>query len=319
MTRRSRIAAFVRGYFLALEAAGAEATLLHGWEDGFEGEISDVDHGVSHAAFGNIARKVHDYCEANGWRLCQVLRHEDTAAFCVCSAVDDAGCVVALDACSNYQRNGFVFLPAEELLEGRQPLVWGGFRLSSAMELRYRFIKAAAKGKRADDVIPGFLAMDETAQIGFAEWLRDAWSIGFAGWNRPGFEQALADLARRCGPSTRKFRAANCRRLIRRIARPDGLLLLLPPDQAEIRQQIEEPFSQLYFRRIQVTCVASWKSRLDLIRSTLVIAESITPGLTWGLDPKCVARLPSSLSVQEAVAWLAEFLAMRCAEREGMR
>jgi hypothetical protein len=271
------------------------------------------------AAFRNVATTVNEYCMEAGWRLCQVLRHEDTAAFCVCSAIDDPACVVALDACSDYQRNGFVFLASNELLRERQPIDWGGFRLSSAMELRYRFIKAAAKDKPADEVIPGILEMDENARNGFAEWLRDPWDIGFDGWNSPGLEKTLAELTQHCGPSTNKFRPANCGRIARRITQPDGLLLVLPTDQPEIRHAIEETFSGLYFRRSKITNVTSIGNRLDLIRSVLVIAGSTAPGVTLGLDPKCIARLPSSLSAQAAIDWLAQFLNKRCREREKLK
>lgn len=317
--RRSRIAEFVRGYFVWLEQRGISAALLHGWEDGFEGEISDIDHVMDAAAFRNVAGTVNEYCAEKGWRLCQVLRHEDTAAFCVCSAMDDPGCVVALDACSDYRRNGFVFLDSNELLRERQPLDWGGFRLSSAMELRYRFIKAAAKDKPADEVIPGILKMDENAQNGFAEWLHDPWTIGFDAWNSQGLEKALAELTQHCGPSTNKFRPANCGRIARRITRPDGLLLVLPTGQPEIRHAIEETFSGLYFRRAKITEVASLGNRFDLIRSVLVIAGSTAPGVTLGLDPKSIARLPSSLSAQAAIDWLAQFLNKRCREREKLK
>ena len=316
---QSRIAKFVRGYFVWLEQRGISAAVLHGWEDAFEGEISDVDYVMDAAAFRDVAASVNKYCAESGWRLCQVLRHEDTAAFCVCSAIDDPGCVVALDACSDYQRNGFVFLNSNELLQERLPLGWGGFRLSPAMELRYRFIKAAAKGKPADEVIPVFFEMDGTAQNGFAEWLRDPWTIGFDGWNSPGLEKALAELTQRCGPATNKFRPANCGRIARRILRPDGLLLVLATDQPGIRQAIEETFSGLYFRRAKITEVASLGNRFDLIRAVLVIAGSTAPGVTLGLDPKSIARLPSSLSVKAAVEWLAKLLHERCREREELR
>jgi hypothetical protein len=175
--RKSRIAEFVRGYFVHLEANGIPAASLHGWEDAFEGEISDVDYVMEAAAFRKVAATVDGYCAKKGWRLCQVLRHEDTAAFCVCSAIDDPACVVALDACSDYRRSGRLLLAATDLLHDRKALDWEGFRLSAQMEFRYRFIKAAAKGKRAEEVLPDMLAMGDEARHGFADWLRSSWNI----------------------------------------------------------------------------------------------------------------------------------------------
>lgn len=314
-TRRARIAKFVGGYFKSLETACLRAALLHGGEDGFEGEISDVDHVVEAAAFGRIASLVHDYCVASGWRLCQVLRHEDTAAFCVCSAVDDPACVVALDACSDYQRNGQLFLRAEDLLENRQPQSGFGFRLAPAMELRYRFIKAAAKAKLAADVIPGMLAMDESSRVGFREWLRDSWNIQLIDWTPSSMATAMTELAKQIGPQTSRVRALEIPRLTRRIMQPDGLLVLLPSADENQIKGLTDVFSGLYFRRHTVIRKAGAKQRLDLIRSTLVVAQTADLRATMGLDPECVISLPPSATAEQCHDRIAAHLNQRCLNR----
>jgi hypothetical protein len=146
---QTRSAAFVRGFFSFLESRQVRSAVLHGGADGFERELSDVDFVVDGGTFPQLPARIDEYCAQAGWLLCQVLRHETTAAYFVCSAVDDPACSVALDACSDYQRNGSVFLRAETFLQNRQALAWGGHRLSPANELRYRFCKAAAKNKPA--------------------------------------------------------------------------------------------------------------------------------------------------------------------------
>lgn len=312
VNHRARIAGFVRGYFDWLETAGVRAALLHGGEDGFEGEISDVDHVVESAAFGRIASLVHEYCSASGWRLCQVLRHEDTAAFCVCSAVDDPACVVALDACSDYQRNGRLFLSAGDLLKNRQPQHDWGFRLAPAMELRYRFIKAAAKAKLAEDVIPGMLAMDEASREGFRGWLRDSWKVEFMDWIPSSMASAMDDLAKYCGPQKARFRLSEIPRLTRRITHPDGLLVLLPSSAEEQIQALTDVFSGLYFRRHAVVHKAGAKQRLDLIRSTLVIAETSASVAMIGLDRECIISLPAAETVEHSLDRIATHLNKRC-------
>ena len=312
--RQSRIAEFVRGYFIRLEERGISAALLHGWEDAFEGEISDVDHVMDAAAFRNVAGTVNNYCVEKGWQLCQMLRHEDTAAFCVCSALDDPACVVALDACSDYRRSGHLLLPAKDLLRDRAPLDWGGFRLSPAMEFRYRFIKAAAKGKRAANVLPGMLAMGDKARNGFTEWLETSWGISLKGFDLAGLTAALESLAKSCQSGNRKFGIPSLGRLARRTFRPDGLLLLMDTKDTARFQTIIETFSGLYFRRhINISSVSP-ANRVDLIRSVLVIAPSMKPLATLGLSRDCILSAPASLSPE----WLAEKLHERCIKREGL-
>jgi hypothetical protein len=319
VNRRARIAGFVRGYFAWLETAGVRAALLHGGEDGFESEISDVDHVVEPAGFVRIAELVHQYCTANGWRLCQVLRHEDTAAFCVCSALDDTACVVALDACSDYRRNGQSFICSEDLLENRQPQDNFGYRLAPAMELRYRFIKAAAKAKRSGDVIPGMLAMDDSARVGFREWLHDSWNVGLVDWTPSSMAAAMADLTKQCGPQKDRFRLSEVPRLTRRIMHPDGLLVLLSTGDEERVKALSHGFSGLYFRRHAMVRKAGIKQRMDLIRSTLVIAGSTRPGTLMGLDRDCVISLPTSEAMDDSLDRIATHLNQRCLKRTGLR
>lgn len=315
LNRSGRVAAFVRGYFLRLESLGIQAALLHGWEGEFEGRISDVDYVIAADAFQFIAWRVHEYCESSGWRLCQVLRHEDTAAFCVCSAVDDPSCVVALDACSDYQRNGLVFLTAGELLEDRRKLEWGGFRLSPQMELRYRFIKAVAKAKRHQDVIPEILALDEAYRLGFSEFLRDSWNVLLDGWSPRSIATAMDDLARHCGPQTTRYRLSAIPRIARRIKHPDGLLVILPAPDEERAQALIAVFSGLYFRRHLVVRHAGVKQRLDLIRSTLVMAQTADSGVMIGLGRECVISLPAPESPEHSVERIATHLNQRCLKR----
>lgn len=316
MKRSNRIAAFVRNYFQYLESHGVPAALLHGWEGGFEGEISDVDYVIETSSFGDVVRSVNTYCDSTGWCLRQVLRHENTAAFCVCSAADDPGCVVALDACSDYQRNGLVFLAADDLLKDRQPLTWGGFRLSPQMELRYRFIKAAAKAKKPADILPDLMAMEESARDGFPEWLQSIWKIELAGWSTSALESALTQLTRCCGPSQSRFRLANLRRLARRIANPDGLLLIVEGDDPTRIQAVTEVFSGLYFRHDKRVARASLGERMDLIRSSLVIASSASPLVGVCLDHDCMISPPATLSAPELIQQIAGHLHQRCLSRE---
>ncbi len=312
------IGSFVRGYFSWLEKQQIPAAVLHDWEGDFEDEISDVDYVIEARSFPLITKLVHDYCNTVGWQVNQVLRHENTAAFCVCSPLAHPKCVVALDACSDYQRNGFVFFRAAELLEGRLPLDWGGYRLSPANEFRYRFVKAAAKDKVADQVIPQLLAMDFDSREGFADWMLTRWNIQLRGWDVIALRGCLTELKRHCGPAMNRLRLAHLRRLSRRCLKPDGLLLVITQGDPEWLREITDCYSRLYFRRCIQVRRATARNRLDLIRSTLVIAESTTPGFMIGLDPDSVLRVPGGLTIQETLEQIARHLHGRCMKRENL-
>lgn len=79
-TRSRRRAEFARGFFLYLRQQQIPSAVLHGGEDGFEGELSDVDFVTDETSFGKLPSHIHSYCALSGWQLCQVLRHETTAA-----------------------------------------------------------------------------------------------------------------------------------------------------------------------------------------------------------------------------------------------
>jgi hypothetical protein len=315
LTRQSRIAEFVRGYFVWLESKGVAAALLHGWEDGFEGQISDVDYVMDPADFREVASWVHLYCAERGWRLCQVLRHEDTAVFCVCSAVDDPACVVALDACSDYRRNGRLLLTAADLLEGRLELAWGGYRLVPGKELRYCFIKAAAKGKNSADIVPKLLARIPAARDGFPEWLEAEWNVPFTGWSARELETTLAHLTLRCRPPAMRYRPSEVRRLTRRLIHPDGLLLILGAEQTRHAEVIIKVFSGLYFRRHKEVTTAMPVHRMDLIRSTLVISSSAGAFARLGLDPDGILDMTAAKETEDVIEAIAEFLHRRCLKR----
>jgi acetyltransferase-like isoleucine patch superfamily enzyme len=51
-------AEFIRGFFKFLQDEGIRAAVLHGWEKGFDGELSDVDYVIEKKEFSKVARIV---------------------------------------------------------------------------------------------------------------------------------------------------------------------------------------------------------------------------------------------------------------------
>lgn len=314
----SRAAQFSRGYFLWLNRSNIKYAILHGGENAFEGKITDIDYVVDREEFKNIPFLVNEYCKQNDWRLCQVLRHEDTAAFCVCSHRENPNIVVALDACSDYQRNGLLLLRSEEMLNHRDQLAWGGYRLNTQLELRYRFIKAAAKGKDPHESTLPLVNMPESARAGFSNWIEDNWGLTIGSWDHGDAVNSLLLLTKRCKTKWRRIHPASYRRLLKRVILPDGLLLKTPAGNNQRVQQIREVFDGLYFRKSKSTKSMKAANRLDLIRSYLVFTDSIDSIFTVGLSDDCLLAPPPNLSEKDTMEFIANTLHKRCLRREAL-
>ena len=289
-----RTAGFVRGFFLFLESHQIRSAVIHGGDDGFERELSDVDFVVSHETFGNLPSLINTYCKDSAWRLCQILRHETTAAYFVCSAEDDPACVVALDACSDYQRNGTRFLVSEEMLVNRRELSWHGHGLTADMELRYRFAKASAKIKSAIECDTEFANYPEKTRSDCAAWLKTKWNISIQSWDAKNLEQAFAKLRHQAKKYRFLTEPGSFKRILNRIIHPTGLVVIIGEkefDQTATR--LCEVFGKHYFRRYRKSKKFHFCHFLDLIASTMIVLpESKSPRLMF--TPKnCLHRFES--------------------------
>jgi hypothetical protein len=310
---QTRSATFVRGFFKFLEARKLNSAVLHGGEDGFEHELSDVDFVVDHRTFAELPGLIGDYCSQADWRLCQILRHETTAAYFVCSAADDPSCAVALDACSDYQRNGTVFLPAEMLLENRQPLAWGGQGLSATNELLYRFAKAAAKNKDATAAAEEFARYPQEIRRDCAAWMDEKWGASPASWNAADVAPALAKLSAKSNPRPSLLQTGALRRILSRTLLPSGLVVIAGRhDFDATASRLESVFSHLYFRRFK-KCQRWQPSMLkDLVASTLIVVPEL--GAFWSklLPADCLHQMVPGEDCQV----IAKYLHQRCRWRE---
>jgi hypothetical protein len=314
---QSRSAAFARGFFTFLESKQVRAAVLHGGEDGFERELSDVDFVVDRLSFLKLPALIDTYCTQAGWQLCQVLRHETTAAYFVCSANDDPACAVALDACSDYQRNGTVFLTAEELLKNCQPLAWGGHGLAPTNELRYRVAKAAAKNKDATAAAEEFARYPEEIRRDCAAWLDKEWGASPASWNAADLAPALAKLSARSNPRPSLLQAGAPGRILSRISRPTGLVVITGRENFDTAfDQLEQVFGHLYFRRSRKIRQFRPAHLKDLIASTLIIVPELGFPWTRMLPADCIHRLDPALDAAAQCKELAKHLHQRCKQRE---
>lgn len=314
------VASFVKGFFSYLDGKRIEAAVLHGWLNDFEGELSDVDFVIETPALSRIAGLIESYCSAVGWRLCQVLRHETTAAFCVCSAMDDPSCAVALDACSDYQRNDTFFLSAEFLLNDRMALPWGGFRLSDTAELCYRFAKAAAKAKDPITAAAEFSVYPEESRCACATWLEKQWAITLASWDVPSLTLALAQLRAKSNRRPSLLHAGTLTRILSRILTPTGLVVITGHEDYDTSAtRLEQVFGHLYFRR--TLKAAHWQPGMlkDLISTTLIVLPEI--GTVWEkiIPADCIYRLEPTQDGGTQCREIAEHLHERCKLCESRR
>ncbi len=284
----AKAAAFARGFFTFLESRKLRAAVLHGGTDGFERDLSDIDFVVEHRTFTQLPDLINAYCTQSGWLLCQVLRHETSAAYFVCSAADDPTCAVALDACSDYQRNGTMFLRAEELLGNRKPLPWGGYGLDESTELRYRFAKAAAKGKDATECAGEFASYPEDARAECAAWLQSHWNITLKSWEQADLGQALTELRQQSNSRPSLLQPGALQRILSRIMNPTGLVVVTGREHFDdASEHLERVFGHLYFRRFRKVARFRLAFYKDLVSSTLIVVPEIAFPWTKLISQDC--------------------------------
>ena len=317
VTSKIRSAAFVRGFFVYLETEDVRAAVLYGGEDGFEQELSDVDFVVDPKAFPGLSSLIEAYCDQTGWQLCQILRHETTAAYFVCSAKDDPACAVALDACSDYQRNGTLYLPAELLLEDRQGLPWGGFKLTAAIELRYRFCKAAAKNKEVLKVFDEFERYPEHVRRDCTMWLQQTWGISLVSWTTSDLATALSEMRAQSHQRPSLHQPGALKRILSRVQQPTGLVVTTGSQCFETTaKHLEGVFSRLYFRNFRKASCWSPSMFKDLISSTLVVVPDLGKLWTAVLPTDCTYHIDAAHGPEQQCAELARHLHQRCKQRE---
>lgn len=312
-TNQEVIAEFIREFFIGLENGGYHCALLHGGIRGFNHEVSDVDFVVTSETYANLPRLIRDHCAANGWLLCQILRHETTAAYFVCSDREDPTRSVALDACSDYQRNGTLFLTADELLDNRQALPWGGHGLSAHMELRYRFAKAAAKKKDCQPAAVEFVAYPDESRRECEAWLTERWGISLPSWESQDISAAFAMIRGKSNSRPSLTQPGSAKRILSRIMRPSGLIVVTgDSDFGKNADLLKSKFGKLHFRHFRKE--KKWQASLlkGLVTSTLIVLPQLSSVWQKILPTDCVHRLDSANPAKELAAWLHH----RCKQRE---
>jgi hypothetical protein len=307
------VASFVKGFFSYLDGKRIEAAVLHGWHGGFESDLSDVDFVTETATFNRLPELVDAWCESQAWQLCQILYHETTAAYFVCSSKADPTQAVALDACSDYRRNGTILIPADVLLKGRVPLPWGGHRVADAMVLRYRFAKAAVKKKSVVACVEEFAEYPQEARDSCHVWLRQTWGVRLEAWDEFSLEVALKSILAKSNTRPSLSSPAELKRIILRVLYPTGMVVITGECTSNERTaQLSERFSHLYFRHSKVA--QHWRLSLlkHLITSGIILIPRIGPIWSSLIPSSCIHRLNPDQDFGTQSKALVSHLHQRC-------
>jgi hypothetical protein len=309
-SNQPQTAEFVRRFFGFLERQGVASASLHGWQGGFEGELSDVDFVIEPRGYDRIAALVHEHCQAEGWLLCQILRHETTAAYCICVSTSDPMEVVALDACSDYQRNGMFYLKAGEMLEDTLPMPWGGKCLNEKNHLLYRVLKAAGKAKDVEASALEFLAFPEVTRSWVAERIRHQWNVHIDSWDAGTLRLSLPRLSKKCFSFKHTFGPSALWRCAKRLIQPTGVILRMDPRMpaAPVHQQLAPLFRKV--KESKNPGLALWQ---DVVTSTCTIVPQIPKGLQWLLKPESKVDAIGELESTAITQLVVKTLHRRCA------
>ena len=312
------VAGFVQGFFLYLESEKIAAAILHGWKEGFDRILSDVDFVVSEADFRNLIGLVHQYCEKVGWSLCQVFRHEPTSAYCICSCDEDKGMVVALDGCSHYLNRGRLLLRAKDLLAARIQLPWGGFGLEDETAIRYSMLKSAIKAKEPGLERIRFEKFSEGVRSGCAEWLKTTFGVSVNEWSEADLAGAFGKIDRSVNLRIPWIGLRGSETYLERLRNPTGMVVVTgSAASAELIDELALRF-QPYFRWVIAgKGLRPWHCH-DLVRSTLLLIPKASRLLKSLTPPDCLLELDCTWDLEICSEHITAILKKRLMRRESL-
>lgn len=232
----------------ALERAGIETCMLHGYE-GFPADIpSDVDFMAREGYEKRLGKELANALEGTGWRLVNTLQHEASCYYYVVCGMQSDGSVeyLHLDCAHDYRRNGRVFIHSADCIAARAK--HGEFWVASAQDtFAYYLIKKIAKLDLSDDHGVYLSSVYKRAPTACRVRLGKFWSASCAEtltraaaseeWRpiQADLGKLRRDLLRTSGrgrPYTVfRFWIQDVFRAAKRVARPTGMLLaILGPD-----------------------------------------------------------------------------------------
>ena len=115
--------------------------ILHSYKNFPDKFNSDIDVAIDVPKITDAIELLDQTLQGTGWKVVQYWRHENYAVDCVISNAKE---YLQVDFCTNYERNGRLVIPVEELLEGRQ--LYRNFYIPSVRaEFRYILLKKILK------------------------------------------------------------------------------------------------------------------------------------------------------------------------------
>lgn len=266
-----------RSFFLHLEKQNVPAVVLHGYENGFETATSDIDFAVGLRDYKHLNRIIQSFCAGQNWMLCQSLQHEVSATYAVCCARKDHSQFALLDGCADYRVRGHLVLTSDVLLAERRKLDWGGYATSGPSELKYLFVKAAAKQKNSQQIHERLQQLYDAYGGSLREWLVKEYQVALDGWSRQSVHNALGKVGAKLRSSKLCFGHLSLK--VTRVMNPSGMWYESGNDLGAHERNI---LTRFFRSAVCVPGDVSSRMRISLLRrllmSTLVIAPCGTLG-----------------------------------------
>ncbi len=246
-----------RQIFRRLEERG-RCVILHHFD--FE-EGGDIDFCGNFSDLGGFIALLKGVLDAEGWRILQVLEHEQAGAYIVCGDCEDLGRFLLLDYCYDYRVRGHLVLSNADIQESPRNLSWGGKGAEGWIEFAYRFSKAAAKRKNAAKTTIELQDLWDQNEIRFRAWMRTRWDLDMREWNQTTVSSVLAQLELRMKKPILSVQEIALK--IKRLRQPRGLWLECPED---IKSALGREVASC-FRKVSMECSSvKW-----VLGSTLVV------------------------------------------------
>ena len=280
---------FIDQYWGALADHGWISLILHDWQRIPHNVVSDIDYVVSGPEPKELIRVLHEYCQASGWQLVQILEHEVNSLCCICFQHEAPLESVSFDVTWDYRRKGIDLISNSVLIEGAWQPKGKAFHVPAPkVEFLYRLIKAAAKSKNLmnqEDLVDALFEIHQEDPEGVDLLLKEHSSemIGVQKDRRSFLKKVNEVLAGKYFSAIESGRAYGVKeiaRRFRRVVQPTGMLVGYQGEiSEEIRQEVFSIHSET-FRKFEVNEGAGrwandWMARR---KSFLMLRKALAKG-----------------------------------------
>lgn len=232
---------------------------------------NDVDIVVRDTDLSRTRKWIWDYAADLGAKVIQCLRHERSAYYYVIALPISGERLIKIDTCSDYIRNGRLFLSADWLLEGRRPAATAGPKsavivAAPSREFTYYLLKKVDKGHASNNALMHLRSLVSADRPGALSAISQYWTSDDAeqllslvqDGDERSFRDNIAEIRNRmtkpAGRGSSGLFLGEVARCLDRIAHPTGLFIaVLGPDGSGKSTLLEHIHHEIdgAFRRVE--------------------------------------------------------------------